>query len=357
MSAAMSETTRMLVDAAAKLFADLCTRKALDAAEQAFPRAMWDAAEAGGFPSMLAAEKDGGIGATVADAVAVLRVAGRHSVPLPLVETMVARWLASRAGVSIPSGPCAIAFGNEKQSWELRGSGAGCKLSGKQDAVAWGHDARTCMVVVPDGNGVAAAIMPSGTLTREARRNLAGEPRDRLVADGAAVAQSLRLGNVSHDKVFCIAAILRGAMIVGALEQVLELCVTYVPQRVQFGRPLSKLQAIQQQLAVLAGAVAVSAAITDAAANAIDRHDARLMVAVARARLADAIDTMTGIAHQVHGAIGFAREYMLHFSTRRLWAWRDEYGTAVSWREYVGRQFIGTPADELWPALAAVGSN
>ena len=32
------------------------------------------------------------------------------------------------------------------------------------------------------------------------------------------------------------------------------------------------------------------------------------------------------IAHQMHGAIGFTQEHQLHYLTRRLWSWRDEFG-------------------------------
>ena len=353
----MSENTTMLIEAAGKMFADLCTRQALDAAESAFPQTMWADIEAGGFPAMLASESDGGIAAAPSDAVAVLRVAGRHSVPLPLAETMVARWLMSEASVAPIAGPLTIALGSETQRCQLKGRGRNRTLHGREDAVAWARDAKSIVVIVPKAKGVVLCMVEPSRFESEARRNIAGEPRDRIAANGIVPGAVAALDNISIDKVLCMAALFRAALSVGALGQVLDLCVKYTPERIQFGRPLSRLQAIQQQLAVLAGSVAASAAITEAAGCTVNQLDGKLMVAVARSRVADAIDTATGIAHQVHGAIGFAREYMLHFSTRRLWAWRDEYGAAVAWREFVGRTFVGTPADELWPALAAVGSN
>lgn len=350
----MIQITMMLTEAADKLFADLCTRQVLDAAESAFPQGLWTQAEAAGLPAMLAQERDGGIAASFADAVAVLRVAGRYSVPLPLAETMVARWLLSVAGLPPIEGPLALALGKK---WRLEGAGSKRKLHGMEDAVAWASDAKACVLIMPEGAGIALAVVDPAKLECAARRNIAGEPRDRISANGVAPASVTCVAQISHDRVLSMMALLRAALIVGALEQVLDLSVRYAQERVQFGRPLAKLQAIQQQLAVLAGDAAASSAITDAAAAAADRNDAKLMVAAARARLADAIDSATGIAHQVHGAIGFAREYALHFSTRRLWAWRDEYGTAVEWRECLGRAFVGTPADELWPALSAAGAN
>jgi acyl-CoA dehydrogenase len=349
----MSETTNLLTDAAGRLFADLCTRQTLDAAEQAFPLEMWAQVEESGFPAMLAPEQDGGIGASWSDAVAVMRLAGRWSLPLPLAETMVARWLLARAGLQPVTGPLALALGTDAAPWRL----ASGKLYGREDAVAWGRDARAILVIAAADAGIAACVVGPGALQIEARRNIAGEPRDRLSADGIVSDAVAHAGQIERDDVLCMVALLRAAQCAGALEALLELCVSYTKERVQFGRPLSRLQAVQQQLAVLAGQVAASAAITEAAAVAAGCSNAKLMVAAARSRIADAIDTATGIAHQVHGAIGFAREYPLHFSTRRLWAWRDEYGAAVQWRETLGRAFAGTPADALWPALADLASR
>ncbi|MBI4190009.1 MAG: acyl-CoA dehydrogenase [Betaproteobacteria bacterium] len=355
----MSDIANMLTETATRLFSELCTKAVLAAAETGnFPQALWVAVEEAGFASMLAMEQDGGIAASAPDAVTLLRVAGRFSAPVPLAETMIARWLLSQAGLSAGTGPLTIALGGmTADGWRLEGSGKNWTLHGKEHAVPWGSSAKSVVVVVGEGTGITLGVVDPTQLKTEARRNIAGEPRDELIANVASVTKVAHLAGLDHDRVFRMAALFRAGLIVGALDSILELSVRYVGERVQFGRPLARLQAIQQQLAVLAGSVAASSAITDAAACVIEREDGRLMIAAARARLADAIDTATGIAHQVHGAMGFAREYALHLNTRRLWAWRDEYGTAVQWRERLGRSFAGIAADDLWPALALVGAR
>ena len=354
----MNDTTNMLTETATKLFSELCTKPVLDAAEKgAFPQALWTAIEEAGFASMLASERDGGIAASFADAVALLRVAGRFAAPVPLAETMIARWLFSKAGLPVPCGPLAIALGNGAEKWRFEGSGEKQTLQGAERAVPWASAAEAIVVVADQEEGTSIGAVEPARLKIEARRNIAGEPRDEVAAHGVSVGRVAQLKEPSRDLVFRVAALFRAALISGALERILELSVSYVRNRVQFGRPLARFQAVQQQLAVLAGAVAASVAITDAAACVADREDGELMVAAARARLADAIDTGAGIAHQVHGAMGFVREYVLHYNTRRLWAWRDEYGSAAEWRERLGRAFIGTLADELWPKLVLVGAK
>lgn len=343
----------MFAEAAARLFADICTPEARAAAEAGIVHApLWQALVDAGFTAMLNGEAQGGAGAAIGDVMEVLRMAGRHSVPAPLAESIIAARVLAQAGLALPEGPLSIAAGNWKITRAAGGTGG--KLSGMAAEVPWGASA-SVVVAADSAEGLLVAVLEPALLAVEPRSNIGGEPRDTLRARGRALAAVGCARGWTCADILRHLALARAGQIVGALEQALEMSVRYVGERKQFGRPLGKFQAVQQQLAVLAGEVAASSAITDAATANVDGPDAGLMLAACRARLADAIDKV-GIAHQVHGAIGFTREYPLNLVTRRLWAWRDEYGSAVHWREQLGRAFLGTPADELWPQLAAVGT-
>ncbi len=111
----------------------------------------------------------------------------------------------------------------------------------------------------------------------------------------------------------------------------------YAQDRVQFGRPLGKFQAVQQNLAVLAGQAAAAVAAADLAAEAVADRVKFLPIAAAKARAGEAAGIAAAIAHQVHGAIGFTAEHDLHFLTRRLWSWRDEFGKDSAWNRLLGR--------------------
>ena len=79
-----------------------------------------------------------------------------------------------------------------------------------------------------------------------------------------------------------------------------------------------------------------------------------LEVASAKIRVGEAVTEGAAIAHQVHGAMGFTREYSLHQSTRRLWAWRDDFGAESVWAMRLGEAAIAGGAGDLWPALTAL---
>ncbi len=157
---------------------------------------------------------------------------------------------------------------------------------------------------------------------------------------------------VSPAQLRAAGAAIRTVQIAGALGRILPLCIGYVQTRVQFGRPIGKFQAIQQSMAILAGQCAAAGAAADMAAEALAGTLDPVVIGAAKARAGEAASVAAGLAHQVHGAIGFTQEYELHPLTRRLWSWRDEFGNEAEWNAVVGRAALAAGADGLWPAIA-----
>ena len=74
-------------------------------------------------------------------------------------------------------------------------------------------------------------------------------------------------------------------------------------------------------------------------------------MAAAKLRANRAAGEAASIAHQVHGAIGFTREYDWQRFTRRLWCWRSDYGNERYWAAEIGARAARTGADGFWAAL------
>ena len=117
---------------------------------------------------------------------------------------------------------------------------------------------------------------------------------------------------------------------------------------------------MQHNLARLAGETAAAMAAAGSAADAIASADrafdeARVprKSAAAKIRVGEAAGEGAAIAHQVLGAIGFTKEHTLHRFTRRLWAWRDDFGNESYWAVKLGNRVAANGADALWPMLAA----
>jgi acyl-CoA dehydrogenase len=363
----MSELGRLLSDTITRLFNDLVTKELIESAEKGvWPDKLWRALEEGGLTLPLVEETRGGAGGAWADAHTVVRAAGKHAAPVPLAETIVAGWLLGQAGLDVPLGPLTIAPAHRDERLRLDRAGSGWRLHGSVTRVPWGAAAGHVVVVAEGGGGTPTAagetptaaggtmiaLVARGAGQVTADRNLALEPRDTLAFDGAPVVAAAP-ARVAADAVAVYGAMIRAAQMAGALESLLEQSVRYATERKQFGRPIGNFQAIQHNLALLAGHVAASGIAAEQAFVAADRGELRLAGADAKVRAGEAAGLGAGIAHQVHGAIGFTYEHSLHFATRRLWSWRAEFGSESQWAQVLGRAVAARGAERLWADLTA----
>ena len=321
---------QVLLDTAARIFQDASAKADLDAAEAGeFPTGLWRTLCDNGFHLMALP----GSGVELSDVFRVLRVAGCFAVPLPLAEALLAnRWLDEQGdGLNVLG------------LWEVAEGGAepsGAEAAGWVRNAPWGRAAQRILGLTANGEllvGVPIGVMPGA--------NLAGEPRDQVQVESA---QPL----ACREPVHALLALSRAALSAGALERVVEMGVGYVQEREQFGRPLSKFQAVQHMLAVAAAEAAAASRAADAAIDALEDPRFELEVAAAKARVGEAAGVVAETVHQVHGAMGFTHEHPLHHFTRRLWAWRDEYGNEAYWQARLGRRICSLGADQVWDFLA-----
>ena len=354
----MDSTTDMLRETATKLFGEFCETKHLREAEKGvFQAAAWAAVEDAGLHRALVPEDFGGYGVDVADALSLLRVAGEFALPLPLAETMLASWLFAGARIEIPDGPLTIAPVT-KDRLTLTKTAGGWHLSGTVARIPWARDAAAIAVLAEYDHHPYIALLPAGSFSVSPGENLAHEPRDTVTVDADIETAAPAAKGIGFATLHAAGAAVRSLQIAGALTKMVDMTCQYAMDRVQFGRPIGKFQAVQQNLAVMAGHTAAAVAASDLAAEgvaALEKEGALrvLPIAAAKARCGEAASVSAGIAHQAHGAIGFTYEHNLHFFTKRLWSWRDEFGNETEWNLLVGRHMTAAGADNLWAEITA----
>jgi acyl-CoA dehydrogenase len=348
----MNDTSdNIVVDTATRIFRDLCEPATVNEAEAGkWPAALWEALEAAGLPLAWVPEELGGAGASIADGFAVLRVAGRFAAPVPLAETLLAGRLLAAAGIAAPAGPLTVAPALGESRFEIGPDG---RLGGRARLIPFAREAGHIAVLARRGDEkIVALVERTGLLLREGK-SLAGESADDVTFDNArplAVAAS----SIDEDGLRAWGAAARMQQMAGALEHILEQSVEWALQREQFGRPIGKFQAVQHNLAILAGETAAAGAAADGAAEGLAGGQIDLAaVAIGKVRVGEAAGTGAAIAHQAHGAIGFTYEHSLHHATRRLWAWREEFGNEAYWSRRLGRMVAELGADELWHFITA----
>ena len=352
----------LILDTAARMLGELCGPEVVTAAEEgAWPQELWAALETSALPRAWIPETLGGPGTSLADGFAIARVAGSHAVPVPLAETLLAGWLASEAGLDTPQGPLTVVPPQVGSTIRLDDG----VLCGTAARVPFAHVCGYLVVVFGSDGGQGVAIIDRAACAITPGTSLAGEPQDTVTFDGAvpvsrSAPRAIDHGAVNHaERLRRMGATMRAQQMAGALERCLEQSLQYAAERRQFGRPIAKFQAVQHNLAVFAGEVAAATTSADAAVSAIARHgidDHRTFLAVATAKIrsGQAAGAGAGIAHQVHGAMGFTREYSLQHRTRRLWAWRDEFDPETVWAIELGRHVAQHAGDDLWAMVTAV---
>lgn len=355
----MNELQTILAETCTRLFTDQATPAVLEGAEKGeWPAALWQALEENGLTLPQVPEARGGAGGSWNDAFVVLMAAGRFAAPVPLAETILAGSILAEAGLDAPLGPMTVAPVHIDERLTLARQGSGFTLSGRATRVPWGARAEHVVVVADAGGSPMIALVAGAGAKTESDASLAREPRDTLTWSGApVVAAAPRRGRLGAQPVWAGGALVRAAQMAGGLEFLLAQSVKYVTERKQFGRPLAAFQAIQQNLALLAGHTAAAGMAAQQAFHTVERTgeggDASFEIAVAKVRTGEAASLGAGIAHQAHGAIGFTYEHSLHFVTRRLWSWRAEFGAENHWSVALGRQVATRGAEALWPHMTS----
>ena len=356
------ELRDMLAESAERAFSDLCSSEIINAAEDGeWPQTLWQTLEGLGFTRAAIAEELGGSGIRLADTLPLMRIAGRYAAPLPFGETLIAGWLMASAGLDVPEGPLSFGPVDRRGLIELRYHAGSWVLQGSLRRLPWGVKAKRVALVLPIDSGVMVASVDPGLARVIEGRNLAGEPRDRLEFNQVLLSDSdVRTAppGIDSDAALLYGALLRGQQMAGALQAASDLAVRYTNERIAFGRPLNKLQAVQQNLAVLAGQSAAANVAADMVLDALaeDQADLYPAVGLAKVRIGDAVDIGARLAHQVHGAMGFTYEYSLQHATRRLWSWRDEFGNEAYWAERIGQGIVSGGADQFWQFVTSAAN-
>ncbi|WP_051512678.1 acyl-CoA dehydrogenase family protein [Skermanella stibiiresistens] len=337
-----------------------------DADRSVWPTDLWRAVEEAGLTLALVPEHAGGFGLPPDDALRVIRRSAWAAAPIPLAETMVAAGLWSLTGGDVPEGSLTLGPVNQADAITAERRAGGWRLDGRVRRIPWGSAAGNVLLhaVSTDGEPLVA-LVPSDTLDWASRRNLADEPRDRLSLSGLDVRWDAvhPAPAACRDGFLPLGALIRSQQMVGALERALDHALLHAGERRQFGRSLSKFQAVQHMLAEAAGHFAAATAAADLAAaewsaaggleaGAEAVAELAFPIAVAKARTGEAAGIVAAIVHQVHGAMGFTQEHPLHYSTRRLWSWRDEFGGESHWQAEIGRLVCSRGGAALWERLA-----
>ena len=307
----------------------------------------WQLLTEAGLPLLGVPEPDGG--GWLEAAAIVTRIVGESAADLAYGDTaLVASPMLAAAGLPLPDGVAVAAVADDAVASH---EGGNVRLRATLTRVPWGATASQIVVVARGDEGDLLVVVDPTDADVTSGRNIAGEPRDKVQVD-AVTAAFAAAPEGARDELLRRGALARAVAMTGAANAALQASVRYATERVQFGRPIAKQQAVQHLLAEAAAEVEAMRASADAAVAVCAQEGfltehALVAVATAKAQAGASAEVVARLAHQVHGAIGTTQEHSLHRWTLRLWSWRDDFGSERYWQRVLGELALASDPWEL----------
>lgn len=310
----------------------------------------WHDIAALGWPGMLAPESAGGLALGLGGAAEILRAAGEHAAPEPLLavaglgalllselhtpraDALLAELVAGRSLPALAWQESAgdlsavpLACGCEA----LAGDAGGVLLQGEKlmvlpgaAASGWLVSARgeddVVLLWVPRGTaGVGETPVPlvDGSQASNLRFEQVALPPDAVLAEGPAAQEALR-------RALAAGQILQSAELLGAGQAMLAQTLAYLRTRSQFGKPIGSFQALQHRCVDMFIHLEVAQAtlneVLASAAQGLPADRLEAEASRANARCAAAALQASRSAVQLHGAIGYTQECDLSLFYKRV---------------------------------------
>lgn len=226
-------------------------------------------------------------------------------------------------------------------------------LSGTKILVPYAHMANAILVVAAQNEDPAEVIIcliEAGAPGLKIRLSPSiGDAKccevelDNVIVPEANMLRPDTTGRQYIEHVLRIATVAQSAEMVGGIERVLELSVTYSRDRVQFGRSIGSFQAIQHRCADIAIGLDASRYLTyDAAWRISNGMRCVNEASAAKAVTSETYRQATWLAAQIHGGLGFTVKHELPYHYCRAKGKEGTLGDADFHREIIGQQLLST---------------
>ena len=344
--------------------------RAMEDDEKGYSPELWQKMAQQGWMGLIIPENYNGTGMNICELVVLLEEFGRALVPGPFISTVVLGGVPiMEAGTEeqkhqflpkIASGEIimTLALTEPSAKWtadgvqlEAKKDGSDYVLNGTKLFVQDAHVTDYMIVAARTGgsgeNGITLFIVDSKSpgIKYEVLKTIAADKQCEVTFENVKVPASNILGQEGEgwpiiEKTKKVATVAACAYLVGLSQMDFDVTLNYAKERVQFGRPIGSFQAIQHKLADAVIDVDGSRFITYKAAWSLQEGepDADLMISMAKAWTSDASRRVVAHGQQIHGGIGFTKEYKIQLYFRRQKWMELMWGDADYHRELVAQK-------------------
>lgn len=343
--------------------------RSLEEDPKGYPEDLWHKMAQLGLMGVAFPEEYGGTGQGFLELCVLIEEQGRACLPSPFFSTVVLCGLPiARFGSeaqkkeflgAIVNGKRILAYAQTEScgSWdssrvELTATpkDKGYALEGKKLFVPYAQVANDFLVTArtsgAGSDGITLFLVDAKTpgITCKPLQTVGGERQCAVTFHNVFVPEDSALGQKDRGdeilrSIHQWGAAAKCAEMVGGAQRVLEMSVAYAHDRVQFGRPIGTFQAIQHHCANMAVDVDGSRFIAyEAIWRLGEGLEAATEVAMAKAWVSDAYQRVCTLGHQIHGAIGYTKEYDMQLYFRHAKASELAFGDGDYHREKVAQK-------------------
>jgi alkylation response protein AidB-like acyl-CoA dehydrogenase len=344
--------------------------RAMEQDEKGYSPELWRKVASLGWLGLPYPGEFGGADGSFLDLAALLEELGRSLAPVPIFGTVVlgglpiakygtaAQKKAFLPALSSGESIATFAIAEPGSSYSAKGinlkataSGSGYKLNGTKIFVENANIANVILVAARTAKGkkleegitvfIVDRMAPGVTV--EALKPISLEKQSEVTFKNVSVGKDRILGKpgkgwpiVKQTMQWAIAG--QAVMAAGGAQGLLETTVEYTKGRVQFGRPIATLQAVQHHAANIVMDVDTMRLVAYEAAWLLSEgRPCDQEIAMAKGYVANAYTRMTREAIQIHGGIGFTKEMNAQLYFRRAKGWEQLYGGPDQQREIVAQ--------------------
>jgi acyl-CoA dehydrogenase len=163
-------------------------------------------------------------------------------------------------------------------------------------------------------------------------------PRGNIVGGEAMLGQ----GFITAMKILDKGRITMGAKVLGAAQKLLDLSIDYAKQRVQFGAPIAKKQAVQFTLADMATQIYAARRMLYHTAWLRDHRGASVIKEASMVKLfcTEMANKVADMAMQIHGGMGYMKDFPIERFYRDLRLSRIYEGTNEIQKVVISRELL-----------------
>ncbi|MEE2664180.1 MAG: acyl-CoA dehydrogenase family protein [Myxococcota bacterium] len=341
-----SDDQQSIVDLAGQLLAEQSTHERQRALETGdgprFDRELWAQLAETGLLGVAIPEAQGGAGLGFQEVAAICEAIGRHTAPIPFLETVVLAGLpiaefgspAQREAwlPKLVAGEAVLTAALQEDQAEPEkpatrahrehdGDGDGWVLSGSKIPVP-AAELADCVLVPASVEGADVGLFLLDPRAEGVRlvglETPTGQPASLLQLDRVRVGPDAVLGSIAAGRTILEWLLLRAtaaqcAMGVGICQAALEMTTEYIKERKQFGQPIAMFQAVGHRAAdAFIDVQGIQLTTLQACWRVAAGLPATREVALAKYWVAEAGARVVAAAQHLHGGIGVDRDYPVH---------------------------------------------